>query len=245
MFQERIDLKTADGVMDCHLVMPAAEGRWPAIVFYFDAFGIRPDALDMARRLAAYGFVVVMPNLFYRSGPFAPFQAATAFKDPGERARLNSLIATIDNAKVMRDTSAILEFLLIHRCVRGHNVGCVGYCLGGQFALSAAGTFPDRVRAAASVHGMALAVDRPDSPHLHFSRARARIYIAVAETDGEFPPEECKRLRAALDAAGLSNEVEIYPGTRHGFAVNGRLVYDPEAAERHYQRLSKLFGDTL
>jgi carboxymethylenebutenolidase len=245
MTEARVDLKTSDGTMDCHLFMPTADGRWPAVIFYFDAFGVRPDAFDMARRLAAYGYVVAMPNLFYRTGPFAPFQAATAFKDPKERERLAALIATIDNGKVMRDTLAILDFLSNYPRVRGAKVGCVGYCLGGQFALSAAGTFTDRVASAASIHGMSLAVDRPDSPHLLFPGARAQIYVAVAETDAEFPPEERVRLKAALEAAGTAHEIESYLGTRHGFAVNGRHVYDAAAADRHWQRLATLFGDTL
>jgi carboxymethylenebutenolidase len=245
MNSTRVDLQTSDGVMDCYVFTPSGQGRWPAIVFYFDAFGVRRDASDMATRLAEYGYVVAMPNLFYRTGPFAPFAAATAFKDPGERERLNALVRSIDNAKVMRDTQSVLEFLSRLASVRGEKVGCVGYCLGGQFALSAAGTFPDRVAAAASIHGVALATNRPDSPHLLLDRARAQIYIAVAETDAEFPPSEAALLKSALAAAGTPHEIEIYPGTRHGFAVNGRLVYDAVAADRHWQKLARLFGDTL
>ena len=81
----KINLRTTDGVMDCHVFTPAGRGAWPAVVFYFDAFGIRPDACDMAMRLAAYGYVVAMPDLFYRTGAFMPFSAATAFRDPAER----------------------------------------------------------------------------------------------------------------------------------------------------------------
>ena len=241
----RTNLKTADGVMDCHLFAPPGAGKWPAVVFYFDAFGIRLDAFDMAERLASYGYVVAMPNLFYRTEPFAPFAAATAFKDPAERVRLAALIRSIDNVKIMRDTASVLDFLSGYESVCGEKVGCVGYCLGGQFALSAAGTFPDRVGAAASIHGVSLATDRPDSPHLLLDRVRARIYVAVAETDTEFLPAEAVKLKTALEAAGVSHEMETYPGTRHGFAVNGRLVYDTVAAERHLRRLVRLLGDTL
>lgn len=239
------NVRTADGVMDCHVFTPPGRGKWPAVVFYFDAFGIRPDACDMAMRLAAYGYVVAMPNLFYRTGPFMPFTAATAFKDPAERERLAALIGSIDNAKVMRDTDSVLHFLSGHSPVSGDRVGCVGYCLGGQFALSAAGTFPDRVAAAASIHGVALATDRPDSPHRLFDRIRAQVYIALAEVDSEFSPADAATLKAALEAAGTRHEIETYPGTRHGFAVNGRLVHDTTAAERHWERLARLFRATL
>ena len=240
-----VDLRTPDGTMDCRVFSPPGDQRWPAVVFYFDAFGIRPDACDMAIRLAGYGYVVAMPNLYYRTGAFSPFSAATAFKDPSERERLTTLIRSIDNAKVMRDTDAILRFLAGHASVRGDRVGCVGYCLGGQFALSAAGTFPNRVAAAASIHGVALATDRPDSPHLLLNRTRAQLYIAVAEVDSDFLPAEAATLKAALEKAGASHAMEIYPGTKHGFAVNGRLVYDRNAAERTWQRLAELFGGAL
>ena len=239
-----IDVKTADGVMDCHIFAPADQGRWPAVIFYFDAFGVRPDASAMAMRLAGFGYLVAMPNLFYRTGAFAPF-SATAFSDPSERERLNAVIRSIDNEKVMRDTALVLAMLSSHPSVRGERVGCVGYCLGGQFALSAAGTFPDRIAAAASIHGVALASDRPDRPHLLLDRARAKIYVAVAEFDPQFLPVEAATLESALEDAGTSHQIEIYPGTRHGFAVNGRLVYDAVAAERHWQRLAQLFRDTL
>lgn len=230
--------------MDCHVFVPGRDGRWPAVIFYFDAFGIRPDSAAMGRRLAQLGCAVVMPNLFYRTGPFPPF-APTAFQDPAERERLGALIATIDTAKVMRDTERVLELIAEHPNVSPGKIGTVGYCLGGQFSLSAAGAFPERVGAAASIHGLKLAVDTSDSPHRLFPKVRASIYVAVPETDADFPPAECERLKAALSAAGLEHQVEIYPGTRHGFAVNGRLVYDAAAAERHWQRLADLFGRAL
>ena len=245
MTSTRVDVPTTDGVMDCHVFTPPGAGKWPAVLFYFDAFGIRPDSADMAMRLAGYGYVVAMPNLFYRTGPFAPFSAATAFKDRSERERLMALIASIDNGKVMRDTDSLLTVLSRHPSVRSPGVGCVGYCLGGQFALSAAGTFPDHIAAAASIHGVALATDRPDSPHQLLKRARAHVYVALAEFDPEFLPAQAATLKGALEAAGIPHEMETYRGTKHGFAVNGRLVYDSIAAERHWQRLAGLFGETL
>ena len=139
----------------------------------------------------------------------------------------------------------MLGFLSGYESVCGEKVGCVGYCLGGQFALLAAGAFSGRVGAAASIHGVSLATDRPDSPHLLLDRVRAQIYVAIAETDTEFLPAEAAKLKAALEDSGVSYEMETYPGTRHGFAVNGRLVYDTAAADRHLRRLVRLFGDTL
>lgn len=245
MQRSRINLKTDEGVMDCYVSAPPGPGQWPAIIFYFDAFGMRPDAFAMADRLAAEGYAVAMPNLFYRTGPFTPFSAATAFTDPEERKRLYALIASIDNAKVMRDTGHLIEVLPTSDAVAGAKLGCVGYCLGGQFALSAAGCFPNLIAAAASVHGTALATPKPDSPHLLFPKARGRIYVALAEHDAEFSPQEAHLLKDALAAAKLDHEIETYPGTRHGFAVIGRKVYDEAAAERHLRKLIVMFSETL
>ena len=123
--------------------------------------------------------------------------------------------------------------------------GALGYCMGGGYALSAAGTFPDRVVVAASFHGGSLATDKPDSPHRLAAQMRARVYIGAAEIDASFPPEQQVRLGQALTAAGVRHTIEIYPKAKHGFAVNGHVVYDHEASERHWQRLLELLRETL
>ena len=146
---------------------------------------------------------------------------------------------------VMRDTADVLEAVSTHPSVRPGPMAAVGYCMGGGFALSAAGTFPDRVVAAASFHGGSLATDKPDSPHLLAARMRARLYIGVAGIDPTFDDEQRQRLEAALDAAGASYELEIYDGAKHGFAVNGHLAYDRDAAERHWTALLALLRATL
>jgi len=146
---------------------------------------------------------------------------------------------------VMRDTAAFLNFLGPQPFVAGEKVGCVGYCMGGGFALSAAGTFPERVAAAASFHGGRLATDHTDSPHLLAEKMRAEVYVGVAGIDPHFPDDERQRLEDALDAAGVRSVVEVYSGAHHGFAVPGLPVYDREASERHWQRLLELFGRTL
>jgi carboxymethylenebutenolidase len=236
-----VSIATRDGVADADLMLPAGDGTSPGVLFLMDGLGVRPALRAMAARLAGHGYAVLLPNLYYRSGPYAPFDAATALSDPGERERLFALFGSIDGNVVMRDAQAYLTFLAQHPRLERGPVHCVGYCMGGGLALLAAGTFPERIVAAASIHGANLATDRESSPHRLASRMRARVYVAVAERDPWLVPDETQNLRAALEAAGVEHRIEVYEGVEHGFAVNDLPVYDAAAAETHWQRVLELF----
>lgn len=249
----QVDVDTPDGRMDCHVFTPegggpSAEpgtGTWPAVILFMDAFGIRPDLAGMAQRLASQGYVVVVPNLYYRSGAYAPFDPRLVFSDGPERGRFKGMIRSITDAIVMRDTAAVIGMIDARPDVRVGPVGVVGYCMGGGFALSAAGMFPDRVVAAASFHGGSLATDKSDSAHLLAPRMRGRVYVGVAEIDASFSPDQQRMLERALSDGGVDYTIETYKGAKHGFAVTNHLVYDRDASERHWQRLLRLFNDTL
>jgi carboxymethylenebutenolidase len=246
MSGRRVDLTTADGVMDSYTFRPATEKPLPAVIVYMDAFGIRPDLDSMAQRLADAGYFVIVPNLYYRSGPFEPFDPRKVFGgDEAERVRFRGMIDSLDNTGVMRDTAAVLEYLGRTPEVRQPDVGVVGYCMGGGFAISALGRFPDRVVAAASFHGAALASDKADSPHLLARQMRGKLYVGVAAIDPGFPAEQQERLEGALREAGVDYTLETYEHARHGFAVTGHMVYDRDASERHWAKLLELFRGTL
>jgi carboxymethylenebutenolidase len=245
MSVERIDVKSDDGVLDLHVFRPeTGVGPWSAVVLYMDAFGVRPELAGMAQRLASNGYVVALPNLYYRT-PFVPFQRDVVASEGPERERFKSMIASINHAMVMRDTGLVIEHLNQHPSVKHTGLGALGYCMGGGYALSAAGTFPERVVVAASFHGGSLATDRPDSPHRLASRMRARVYVGAAEIDASFPPEQQARLEHALTDAQVPHNIEIYAKAKHGFAVTGHIVFDREASELHWQRLVKLLQETL
>jgi len=245
MSRERVNLATNNGALDCYLFAPDGAGPWPAVLFYMDAFGVRADLDAMASRLAAAGYVVALPNLYHRSGAFPPFDPALVAAGGAERDRFMAMIRSIDGDLVMEDTTAVLAHLDARRSVRPGAVGTVGYCMGGGYALRAAGVFPTRVAAAASFHGGSLATDRPDSPHQLAGQMRARVYVGVAGIDPGFTDEQRQRLDAALREGGVDYEIEIYEGAQHGFAVNNHRVYDRAASERHWERLLKLFHDEL
>ncbi len=245
MSAERIEVRTQDGLMPCHLVRPpGAAARARPVIFYQDGVGVRPTLLAMAARLAAAGHLVLLPDLFYRSGAYEPFDPRRVFSDEAERARLMPLIQQATPEAVMRDTAALFQQVL-EREAPDEPIGCVGYCMGGPLALAAAGTHPDRVAAAASIHGARLATDAPDSPHRLAARMRGRIYVGVAEIDRSFDAAQAERLRDALQAGGVRFEMEVYPGATHGFAVDDLPVYDRAASERHWDRVLRLFDEAL
>src|SRR5689334_22213001 len=132
---EKIQVDTADGRADGELVVPAGEGPFPLVIYYMDAGGLRPATRAMAERLAAAGYAVLQPNLYWRSGPFAPFDAKTVFSDPSERARLNQLMQAVKPAQVVADTKAFLTALDADPRVRTDKLRLVGYCMGGRMAF--------------------------------------------------------------------------------------------------------------
>lgn len=211
---------------------------------YMDAFGIRRELCDMAQRLASHGYVVALPNLYHRT-PFAPFDPKQVAAEGPERARFKGMVASINAALVMRDTAAVLNHLDTLPAVKRSPICALGYCMGGGYALAAAGTFPERVGLAASFHGGALATDKPDSPHLLAPKMRARVYVGAGGLDPTFPDEQRQRLDKALSDAGVAYTIETYENAKHGFAVNGHLAYDENASERHWDRLLQLLGETL
>lgn len=245
MTQTQLDLQTEDGILDVHLARPGGVEPRPAVVFYMDAFGIRPALMTMAARLAAHGYLVFVPNLYYRSGAVPPLDPVAVAAGGAERDRFKAMIASIDNGMVMRDTAALLSYLATDPTVTPGPIGVVGYCMGGGFALAAAGTFPETIAAAASYHAGSLATTKPDSGHLLADRIRARLYVGVAAIDPSFPDEQRVRLEDALRAAAVDYTLEVYEGARHGFAVTGHLAYDASASERHWATLVDLFDHTL
>jgi carboxymethylenebutenolidase len=241
----RIEITTEDGVCPAHVFHPPGTGPWPAVLFYMDGIGIRPALFEMAEHLAAHGYYVVLPDLYYRAGPYAPMDAKRVFSDPAARQELmDKYIGKLDQAKAMRDTQAVLAFLANQPAAAPGKIGATGYCMGGRMALAAAGHFPERFAAAAAYHPGNIATDAPDSPHLLAPKIQARVYVGGASEDPSFPDAMKARLEAALQGAGVAHTIETYPA-RHGWVPSDTPVHDTAAAERHWQTLFALFDGAL
>jgi carboxymethylenebutenolidase len=241
----KLDIRTRDGICPSYVFRPAVGAPWPAVLVYMDGVGIRPSMLELGERLATYGYFVLLPDLFYRSGPYEPMDPRQVFSDPEKRKVLmEKHFALATPANIMSDTAAFLDFIAAQPDVKPGRIGTTGYCMGGIMALSAAGTYPDRFAVAASYHGGRLATDAPDSPHRLAAKIKARIYVAGASEDPGFPDDMKARLDQALRVAGVNYQIETYPA-KHGWVFRDMPVYDASAAERHWQSLIALLDATL
>ena len=242
-----VTIPTSDGAARAFVYTPnAGPGPWPAAILVMDAPAIRPAMFEMGERLAQAGYFVVLPDMFWRAGPYPPLDIAKARAgDPEMGALFAKLRASTDVGKQMTDIGGCLDWIAGQPSARPGKVGITGYCMGGGIALRAAGTFPDRIAAAASFHGGNQATDAEDSPHLLAPKMTARILVAGADEDRSFDAAQCARLDRAMKEAGVAAEVSIWPGAKHGWVPTDMPVHNPEAAERHWLELVKLFDGTL
>lgn len=245
MAMEQVSIRTRDGECPGYVFTPSEGGRHPGVIFYMDGLGIRPTIFEMGQRLADYGYVVLVPDLFYRLGRYETLDPAKVFAPGDAMAVLGPMFASTDNRRAGEDTEAFLDYLASRQDVVGTKVGTTGYCMGGGMSLTAAGTYPDRVAAAASFHGGNLASDSELSPHLLAPQMTARVYVAGADHDDSYPPEMAARLDRALSDAGVDHRCETYPEARHGWTMADFPVYNEPAAERHWDELAALFAAAL
>lgn len=243
-----IDVPTPDGTADAYVSAPAEGGPFPGVLLYMDAFGLRGRLEEMADRIAAQGYVVLVPNVFYRRGR-APLIDTSELLKPENREKLfetlGPMMAELTPERALRDAAGYLSWFAADDRVADAPIGTTGYCMGGALALRTAAAFPDRVAAAASFHGGRLATDAADSPHTVVGDISAEVYVGHADHDASMPPEQQGRLEQALTAAGVEHTCELYAGAAHGFTMADTAAYDEAATDRHWERLLDLFARRL
>ncbi|CAN5214448.1 dienelactone hydrolase family protein [soil metagenome] len=248
MISETISLSTPDGISEAYVTRPD-EGDHPAVLFYMDAIGLRPQLHVMADRMAAWGYVVLVPNVFYRDGTADELAPTEDLRVPENREKFFGGVMTRVRAYTpdlsMPDAHAYVDRLLTLPGVASGHIGLTGYCMGGALSLRTAGEMPDIVGAAGSFHGGNLATDAADSPHLMATRAAAELYLGHADNDGSMPPERIAKLEAAFDEAGLTYTSELYEDAPHGYTMADSSMYHEPAAERHFRELEALLARTL
>jgi carboxymethylenebutenolidase len=245
MSHEQLSVRTRDGDCPVHVFTPQGTGPWPAAIFFMDGLGIRPILFEMGQRLADAGYVVLLPDLYYRAGPYEPLDPKAVFASNDVRGAIGHLYSTTGNRKAAQDTEAFLALIDSRKDVSGKKIGTTGYCMGGCISLTVAGTYPDRVAAAASFHGGGLASDSDESPHLLAPKMKARVYVAGADQDDSYPLEMAEKLDKALTDAQVDHRCEIYEGALHGWTMADFPIYNEPAAEQHWRELLALFKETL
>src|ERR1035441_9751022 len=248
-----VEIKTPDGTCDAAFIHPKS-GSHPGVLLWPDAFGLRPSMRDMAKRLAASGYSVLVPNPFYRVTK-APFTDASNFnfQNPDDRAKIMPLMASVGAAGAAeKDAIAYVAFLDAQKQVnKSKKIGTQGYCMGGPLVVRSSATVPDRIGAGASFHGGGLVTDKPDSPHLLAPKIKARMYFGVASNDDARQPDAKDKLKEAFAAAKVPAEIEVYSRALHGWCVpdmptqNGTPIYNKPDAERAWSKLIALYKAAL
>jgi len=250
--EKNVEIKTPDGMCDAAFIHPAS-GAHPAVIIWPDAFGLRPSMRDMAKRLAAAGYSVLVPNPFYRVARSPVYEDASKVDFQKERAKITPLMGSIQaDGTVERDAPAFVAWLDMQKEVdRNKKIGTQGYCMGGGLVVRTAAAVPGRIGAGASFHGGGLVTDRPNSPHLLAPKIKARMYFGIATNDDMQQPDAKTKLREAFDAAKVPAEIEVYSMSQHGWCVpdmpagaNGP-IYNKVDAERAWAKLGALYKAAL
>jgi len=239
MKEFQVNVKTPDGMMDCFVCHPEGEAL-PAVLFYMDVPGIREELRDMCRHIAEQGYVAILPDLYYREGKVR-FDLS---KGEEELQKMFAMGSTLTNQLIMRDTEGLVEYCKSSNIITD-KIGCVGYCMSGQFVVAAAGSFPSDIKAAASLYGVRIVTDKPDSPHLLADNINAELYLGFAEHDPYVEDFVIPDLTASLDANNVTYTLETHPGTEHGFCFKQRPSYDEPAANKVWDILFDLYKRTL
>ena len=236
-----VAIATSDGTADAIFIHPA-KGRHPAVIMWPDVAGLREAYRQMATRLAAAGYAVLVVNHYYRAGK-APLLASMAeWRSPAGQEKLKPAIASLSPANTVKDAAAFVAWLDKQSAVdKRRKIGTQGYCQTGSFAVRTAAALPGRVGAAASFHGGGLVTQAPDSPHLLLAKTKAAFLIAIAKNDDARAPGDKDALRAAAAAAGKSAEIEVY-NADHGWCTLDAPSYDKAEADRAWARLLALYS---
>jgi carboxymethylenebutenolidase len=237
-----VEIPVPDGVADAYLARPDDEAP-PGVLFIMDAFGLRPAVEEMVDRIAAAGYVVLAPNVFYRGGR-SPL--LTAEEIAGEHAfdKIRPLLGELTPERIEGDAAAYLDYL--RNLASGERVAITGYCMGGRVGWWIAAAYPKRVAAVTAFHTGGLVTDEADSAHRAAADLRGvELYFGFADQDRNMTPEQISTLERALDDAGVTYRAEVYEGALHGYTMADLPVFDEAARERHYRELLGVAERTL
>jgi carboxymethylenebutenolidase len=243
-----LTITTTDGVAEAIVATPP-QGTGPGVLFFMDAFGLRPRIQDMVSEIASWGYVVMAPNVFYRDGDAAEVAPKGDMTTPEGREEFfthaGPRIGHLTSELAERDNDAYVAALRALPEVSPGPIGVVGFCMGTRLAMRAAGRHPEAVAACAGFHGGGLITDEPDSPHLELSTAKAEFLFGHADNDGSLTPQNAADLGEALEAAGLTATSEIYEGAPHGYTMSDTSSWNEAAFVRAFKNLKDLYGRAL
>jgi carboxymethylenebutenolidase len=217
--------------MPAYLATPPGNGPWPAVLVIQEAFGLNEHIKDVARRVAAEGYVALAPDLFYRGG-----KGRTAGYDQLPKAL--ELMGGLTDDGIVADVGSAIAHLETHPKVRKGRIGITGFCMGGRVSFLAACALPEKITAAVPYYGGGMPIDRT-------ATLRAPVLAFFGDEDPFIPLDQVEKLRSEATRLGKKVEIVVYPKAPHGFFCNERDSYRPEAAADAWTRTKAFFARHL
>lgn len=242
MYEKLVNVTSAHGVIPSFYVVPNLDEKWPPVILYMDAPGIREELHNMARRIAGQGYACIVPDLYHRYGTI---RFDTSRRNDGMTSVILAAYGGLTDADINQDTAGLIGYLDGRAEVTSDKIGSVGYCMSGRFVTTAAKLFADRFVCAASLYGTRLVTDEDDSPHLDLKNIKAELYYGFGGNDPYTPSDYISTLRNALEAAEAKFEIDVFEGVDHGYCFVERGAYDPIASETSWKKVFDLFARHL
>jgi carboxymethylenebutenolidase len=237
--REYVDIPVGDRAMRTFVAAPRTPGPHPAVVFYTDIFQLTESSLRWAVRLAGYGFLVAVPEIYHR---IEPSGTVLGFDDEGKRRGQADAEAT-----TVADFDEDVRAALDHLEGQASSLGAAGHCTGGHLAFRAG--FDPRVRATAcwyptGLHDGALGADPDAGSLVRAGEIEGDLLLIWGRQDPHTPAEGREAVRAGLDAAGTRFRWSEYDA-EHAFGRDVGDRYDPEATDAAFAETVTLFQEAL
>jgi carboxymethylenebutenolidase len=242
MYEQHVEVTTKHGRMPSFVACPDGPGPFPPIIFYMDAPGTREELRNMVRRIARHGYFCILPDMYYRLGTV---RFDLPRRDDGMSGVIRASMNSLSIPFVNDDTAAMIAWFDAQDKAKPGPLGCVGHCMSGRYITSVSAAFPHRMAAAVSLYGVGIVTDKEDSPHLSLNKIKGELYYAFAEHDQSVPANVIPDLKAGLQKTDVKADVEVFPGTHHGFCFAERAVYDTQAAETTWAKTFSLWDRHL
>ena len=245
MNQEIRYVSTPDGPVGVVLTHPNGPGPFPVILMFHDGPGLREANWTNARRLAIYGYCVVMPDRYHRFGDFLfvdPAKMRGAAADDPNVLEFRRMFGGTTDEHVRTDVDAILAWLPSVEVASSGPMGVIGYCIGARAVVRTMAEHNDRFAAGVCLHPSFCSTEEADSPHLSVPALSGQLYVGIGHEDKMQSIEMNQPfLDAVVDAGG---SVDLFVGADHGFAVPGGAYHD-RSADQAYRQAVSLFNHRL
>ena len=227
---ENVKTLSGDSEFPCYIAQPAGDAK-AAIIVIQEIFGVNPGIKAKCDHWAGLGYLAIAPDLFWRINEGTDL-------DPDVEAEFNQaldLMNQFDQDQGIRDIEATIHHA--QKVIGNHNVGCVGYCLGGRLAFMTAARTD--IRASVGYYGVGI-----DGLLGEKGAIAHEVMLHIPTADGFVPADAQAAMHAGLDDHPKVT-LHDYEGLDHGFAAQFGNRRDEEAANLADSRTEAFFAEHL